>query len=114
MKWRIKRWKGILLALGAAGVLVRCASTEVFDSPRTTFIPEAAPAGEPKIFWTSRTLSRPFDYLGKIKVKAWSDTGGIAQILEGAKTLHADAVTDIHSEPAGFLTTMEAFAIKFR
>jgi len=95
-------------------LVVACARTEVVESPRTTYIPDNQTAVEPAIVWTSRTLSQDFDYLGELKVRAWSYDGALSRLVDAAKDLKADAVIDIHYEKIGFLSSMQAFAIKYK
>ena len=98
-----------LLSLSAS-----CARTEIIESPKTTFVPDSAPAKEPVVIWTSRTLSKNFDYLGQIKTRSLTYQGALDRLVEAGRQLKADAVTDVHYEAVGFLTTMQAFAIKFK
>ena len=91
-----------------------CASTEVIESPKTGYVPETSEVKEPVILWTSRTFNQSFDYLGQLSVRSWSYDGAVERLVEGARTLRADAVIDVHYEKVGFLTTMQAFAIKYK
>lgn len=91
-----------------------CASTKIIESPKTAYVSEVDPKKEPQVIWTSRTLGKKFDYLGKIQVRSWTYDGALSRLVEGAKTLKADAVIDIHYERIGFLNAMSAFAVKFK
>lgn len=95
-------------------LLAACSSTEVIESPKTGYVAETSEVKEPVILWTSRTFNQPFDYLGQLSVRSWSYDGAVDRLVEGARTLRADAVIDVHYEKVGFLTTMQAFAIKYR
>lgn len=94
--------------------LAGCASTELIESPKTVFVPDTAESKEPAVIWTSRTLSRHFDYLGLVKVRSWTYDGALGRLVDGGRELKADAVVDVHYEKVGFLTTMQAFAVKFK
>ncbi len=97
-----------------SAILVACASTELIESPKTAFVPDVGEAPRPAIQWTSRTLGRQFDYLGVIKVRSWTYDGALERLIEGGQELRADAVVDVHYDTIGFLTTMEAFAVKYK
>lgn len=94
--------------------VVGCASTELTESPKTTFVAQIAEAREPKILWTSRTFSQDYDYLGVIKTKSWTYEEAVERLTRAAKEIQADAVIDVHYEPIGFLSSMQAFAIKYK
>lgn len=94
--------------------LVSCARTEIVESPRTTVVSEAEEVTEPKVIWTSRTLASDFDYLGVVKSRSWSYDGALDRLIDGGKQLKADAIIDVHYEKIGFLSTMQAFAIKYK
>ena len=97
------------------GVLLGgCASTRLIESPRTTYVPESETVGTPDIIWTSRSLTRPFDYLGRVEVRSWTYDGAVERLAEGGKALKADAIIDIHFERVGFMKTMQAFAVKYK
>lgn len=102
---------GMLLVLL---LLAGCASTEITESPKTAYVPQNAEVGDPKIIWTSRTLTQKFDYLGQIKARSWTYNGALERLVEAGKKLKADAVIDVHYESVGFLTSMHAFAVKFK
>lgn len=111
----MKVQKFLLLAvIPVAMLLTACATTEIVESPKTTYVPESATPKTPEVIWTSRTLRRPFDYLGKIKSRSWTYDGALERLVDGAKTLRADAVIDVYYERIGFLKQMEAFAVKFK
>lgn len=95
-------------------LLVGCASTEIFESPKTGYVSDTAEAKTPEIIWTSRTLSQEFDYLAQLKVRSWSYNGALERLMEAGRKVKADAVIDVHYERVGFLTAMHAFAVKFR
>jgi hypothetical protein len=94
--------------------LVGCSSTEIIESPKTTFVSETGEAKDPAIIWTSRTMSKNFDYLGQVKSRSLSYESALDRLVEGGKKLRADAIIDVHYEQIGFLATMQAFAIKFK
>ena len=94
--------------------LAACASTELIESPKTGYAPEAGEPKDPAIIWTSRTLTRNFDYLGQVKVRSWSHDGALGRLVDGGRQLRADAIVDVHYETVGFLKAMQAFAIKFK
>ena len=91
-----------------------CARTELVESPKTIFVSDAEEAKEPEVIWTSRNLARPFDYLGQVRVRAWTYDGALERLKDGGKQMKADAVIDVHYERVGFLKTMQAFAVKFK
>jgi hypothetical protein len=104
----------VVLATAAALYFTGCARTELVESPKTVFVSDAEESGEPEIIWTSRNLNRPFDYLGQVKVRAWTYDAALGRLKDGGKRLKADAVIDVHFERVGFLKTMQAFAVKFK
>ncbi|MCX6103524.1 MAG: hypothetical protein NT000_09760 [Proteobacteria bacterium] len=91
-----------------------CASTTLINSPKTTSVSSSEPAKQPEIIWTSRTLTAKFDYLGEVQVKSWSYDGALNRLTEAGKELRADALIDVQYQQIGFLTTFQAFAIKFK
>ncbi|MBM4304744.1 MAG: hypothetical protein FJ116_04240 [Deltaproteobacteria bacterium] len=95
-------------------MLSGCASTTLIESPRTTSVSASEPEKTPEIIWTSKTLNAKFDYLGEVQVKSWSYDGALERLIEGGKTLKADALIDVQHRQVGFLTTFQAFAIKFK
>lgn len=105
----------ISLGLFASFLLLNgCSQTEVTESPRTGYASQTGPVKEPKIVWTSRTLDTPFDYLGQIKVRSWTYDGALERLTDAAKELRADAVIDVHYETIGFMTSFQAFAVKYK
>ena len=105
-----------LLAAAVAIALfsVSCARTDLVESPKTVFVSEAEEAKDPEIIWTSRNLARSFDYLGQVKVRAWTYDGALDRLRDGGRQMKADAIIDVHYERVGFLKTMQAFAVKFK
>ena len=91
-----------------------CASTTITETPKTTTVSSSEPEKTPEIIWTSKTLNAKFDYLGEVKVKSWSYEGALERLVAGGKSLKADALIDIQHRQVGFLTTFQAFAIKFK
>lgn len=101
-------------ALFALAFFAGCASTDIIESPKTAFVPESAEVTEPKIIWTSRTMTQSFDYLGLIKVRSWTYDGALERLVDAGKEVRADAIVDVHFEKVGFLNAMQAFAVKFK
>lgn len=99
-----------LIALFSVG----CARTDLIESPKTAFVSDAEEAKEPELIWTSRNLNREFDYLGQVKVRAWTYDAALSRLRDGGKQMKADAIIDVHYERVGFLKTMQAFAVKFK
>ena len=97
-----------------AFLLVSCTSTEIIESPKTTFVSETVEVKRPNIIWTSRTLSRNYDYLGVVKARSFTYDGALERLVDGAQELRADAIVDVHYQQVGFLSAMEAFAVKFK
>ncbi len=91
-----------------------CARTDLIESPKTAYVSDAEEAKEPELIWTSRNLSRPFDYLGQVKVRAWTYDAALNRLKDGGRQMKADAIVDVHYERVGFLKTMQAFAVKFK
>jgi outer membrane murein-binding lipoprotein Lpp len=108
--------KSFSLAVFISAVLLLsgCASTTVIESPKTTTVSASEPEKTPEIIWTSKTLNARYDYLGEVKVKSWSYDGALERLVDGGKKLKADALIDVQYRQVGFLTTFEAFAIKFK
>ncbi len=104
----------LLVTLLLANWTTGCARTEIVESPKTGYVAETGEPKEPKIIWTSRTFGQSFDYLGHLKVRSWTYDGAIERLVTAAKTLRADAIIDVHYDKVGFLSTMEAFAIKYK
>jgi len=106
---------GLVGLWGAAvAILGGCANTEVIESPKTAYVAEVGEAKDPEVVWTSRGMGKNFDYLGLVKAESWSYDGALHRLLDGGKTLRADAIIDVHFRRKGFLTAMEAFAIKYK
>ncbi len=91
-----------------------CASTELIESPKTAFVAEGGESKDPQVVWTSRTLGKNFDYLGLVKSRSWSYDAALERLVAGGRELRADAIVDVHFRQVGFLTAMEAFAIKYK
>ena len=107
--------------LGACGYLLLfsafmtgCASTTIVESPKTVFVPEGTVTKSPELIWTSRTLAQKFDYLGEVHVQSWSYDGALERLTDAGRQLRADALIDVHYEQVGFLTKLQAFAIKYK
>jgi len=109
----MNRWS-LPSLLCLAGILAGCASTSLIESPKTVFVPDSEETGEPAIIWTSRTLTKEYDYLGIVKSRSWTYDGALDRLVDGGKELKADAIVDVHYEKVGFLSTFQAFAIKFK
>src|SRR5580692_5163551 len=73
-----------------------CATTDIIESPRTTYVSDAAEVHEPKIIWTSRIFTQNYDYLGLLKVRSWTYQGAIDRLVDAAKEVKADAIIDVH------------------
>ncbi len=95
-------------------LLASCSSTEIIESPKTTFVPETKEAKAPQVVWSSRTLTQNYDYLGLVKARSWTYEGALERLVEGGQQLRADAIIDVHYEAIGFLSVMQAFAIKYK
>lgn len=104
----------VLFLLCLAGILAGCASTNLIESPKTVFVPDTEETGEPEVIWTSRTLTKNYDYLGIVQSRSWTYDGALGRLVDGGKELKADAIVDVHYEKVGFLSTFQAFAIKFK
>lgn len=102
-----------LLIIGSI-LFIGCARTQIIESPKTAIVTETATVKEPSIIWTSRVFTQDFDYLGQIKVRSWTYDGAVLRLTDAAKSLHADAIIDLHYDEIGFFTTIEAFAIKYK
>jgi len=103
---------GMFLAVVFA--LVGCGTTQVLDSPKTVYVSDLGETAPPKVIWTSRNLDREFDYLGQVRTRSLSYDGAMSRLLAGGQELKADALIDVHFEEVGFLSTLRAYAIKFR
>lgn len=108
--------KAISLGLLAVPILLstNCATTNIVESPKTTYVAETAERRDPAIIWTSRTLTQKFDYLGEVTVKSLSYDGALERLSDAGRKLGADALIDVHYQPVGFMTSLQAFAIKFK
>lgn len=95
-------------------LLASCANTEIIESPKTAFVAQNAEVPPPRVIWTSRTLPQRFDYLGQIKTRSLTYQGALDRLVDAGHQMKADAVIDVHYEPVGFLTTLSAFAVKFK
>jgi len=95
-------------------LMTGCTSTEITESPKTGYAVEVGEAKDPKVLWTSRGLTQSFDYLGQIKVRAWSYEGALEKLKDAGREMRADAVIDISYDRVGFFKTMHAFAIKYK
>jgi hypothetical protein len=95
-------------------LMTGCASTDITESPKTAFVSETAERKEPAVIWTSRTLTQKFDYLGQVKVRSLTYNGALDRLKDAGKKLGADALIDVHYEPVGFMSTLQAFAVKFK
>lgn len=105
------RWGILFVAILGLGA---CARTEIIQSPRTAYVEPSPDAAAPKVIWTSRNLQREFDYLGRIEARSWTYNGVLERLVNGGKSLGADAVIDVHYQRVGFMKTMQAFAIKYK
>lgn len=108
---KAKKW---VVPLLWAGFIMGCASTDIIESPKTVYVPESSERVRPEIIWTSQRMTRPFDYLGVVKVRSFTYDGALERLVEGGSQLHADALIDVHFQRIGFLNAMEAFAVKFK
>lgn len=108
----MKFW--ILSLASLAVILVGCARTQVVESPKTAIVLGSGAPKDPEVVWTGRTLKRDFGYLGQIKVRSWTWDGAITRLLEGGRSLNADAIVDIYYQKTGFMTEMQALAIQYR
>lgn len=94
--------------------LTGCGSTQIMESPRTTFVSETSPEKEPVVIWTSRSFGKSYEYLGRVRARSLTYEGAMERLVQGGKELRADALIDVHYEPIGFLTDLQAFAIKYK
>ena len=104
----------LVLSVFTSVLMSGCASTEIIESPKTAFVPETVKAMTPPVIWSSRTLTQQFDYLGQIKVRSWTYDGALQRLSDAGKELKADAIIDVHFQRVGFLSAMQAFAVKFK
>jgi hypothetical protein len=105
----------LTLALTSVILATGCARTDIVESPKTAFVPESAEDKRPLIVWTSKAMpNQNFDYLGLVKARAWTYEGALDRLLDAGQQLRADAIVDVHYEKIGFLSAMQAFAIKYK
>ena len=88
--------------------------TEIIESPKTAFVPENAEVKPPEIIWTSRTMAPRVRLPGQGPRAKLDLRRCVGRLVDAGKQLKADAIVDVHYEPIGFLTQMQAFAIKFK
>jgi hypothetical protein len=102
------------LFLSAIILLTGCSSTEIIESPKTAFASETGTPKTPKVIWTSRAFGQPYEYLGRVHARSLTYDGAMERLITGGKELRADALIDVHFEQVGFLTDLQAFAIKYK
>jgi hypothetical protein len=102
------------LVLSAIILLTGCSSTEIIESPKTAFAAETGTPKNPKVIWTSRAFGQPYEYLGRVNARSLTYDGAMERLITGGKELRADALIDVHFEQVGFLTDLQAFAIKYK
>lgn len=95
-------------------ILTGCGSTVITESPKTTFAAETGVPKTPQVIWTSRAFGQPYEYLGKVHARSLTYDGAMERLISGGKDLRADALIDVHFEQVGFLTDLQAFAIKYK
>lgn len=103
-----------VLFLTLALILTGCGSTEVVESPKTAFAVETETPKTPQVIWTSRAFGQPYEYLGRVHARSLTYDGAMERLISGGKELRADALIDVHFEQVGFLTDLQAFAIKYK
>ena len=113
MRKVLTSWVGVLGVMSCL-ILVGCARTEVIESPKTAYAAQTDKPKMPDIIWTSRTLPKGYEYLGRVKTRSWTYEGALSRLIDGARELRADAIVDLHYEQVGFFSTMEAFAIVYK
>ena len=86
-------FKKVLFGLCLAA-LGGCANTEVIESPKTAYVADVGEAKAPEVVWTSRGMGKGFDYLGLVKSRSWSYDGALDRLIDGGKSLRADAIID--------------------
>jgi len=94
--------------------LTGCGSTQITESPKTTFVSQSETEKDPVVIWTSRAFGKNYDYLGRVRARSLTYDGAMERLVKGGKELRADALIDVHYEQVGFLTDLQAFAIKYR
>lgn len=102
------------LFLSLALILTGCSSTEVIESPKTAFAVETGVPKTPQVIWTSRAFGQPYEYLGRVHARSLTYDGAMERLVSGGRDLRADALIDVHFEQIGFLTDLQAFAIKYK
>ena len=104
------------LALGifVAAFLAGCGSTQIVESPKTAYVAETENPKDPVVIFTSRAFGSGYDYLGRVNVRSLTYEGAMDRLKEGGRQLRADALIDVHYEQIGFLTTLSAFAVKYK
>jgi len=106
---------GLLSLIGSIGLLMTgCGSTQVVESPKTAYVAETGTPKTPSVIWTSRVFGQPYEYLGRVRARSITYDGAMERLVEGGKQLRADALIDVHFEQVGFLTDLQAFAIKYK
>jgi len=95
-------------------LLTGCGSTQVIESPKTAFAAESGTPKTPQVVWTSRAFGQPYEYLGRVHARSLTYDGAMERLISGGKELRADALIDVHYEQIGFLTDLQAFAIKYK
>ncbi|NBW98087.1 hypothetical protein EBR03_00805 [bacterium] len=95
-------------------ILTGCGSTQVVESPKTAYVADSAAPKTPQVIWTSRAFGQPYEYLGRVQARSLSYEGAMERLIEGGKELKADALIDVHFEQVGFLSDLQAFAIKYK
>ncbi|NBX93655.1 MAG: hypothetical protein EB078_05575 [Proteobacteria bacterium] len=104
----------ILMVAPLAVLLQGCGSTQVIESPKTAYVAETGAAKTPAVIWTSRAFGQPYEYLGRVEARSLTYDGAMERLIEGGKQLRADALIDVHFEQIGFLSDLQAFAIKYK
>ncbi len=61
--------------------VVSCASTLVTEIPKTVMVPESAPTPEPQVIWTSRGITKAYDYLGMVQARSLTYEGAIDRLV---------------------------------
>lgn len=95
-------------------LLTGCGSTQVTESPKTAFASESGSPKTPQVIWTSRAFGQSYEYLGRVHARSLTYDGAMERLISGGKELRADALIDVHYEQIGFLTDLQAFAIKYK
>jgi len=95
-------------------LMTGCSSTEIIESPKTAFAADTGVPKTPQVIWTSRAFGQPYEYLGRVHARSLTYDGAMERLISGGKDLRADALIDVHFEQIGFLTDLQAFAIKYK